>query len=69
MRIILGFPMQDQQSGLYVKEGFEELGHTIVAINDQSVAPRAVQILELVDTHKPNYVLWAKNVRYNKVDE
>ncbi|KKL78056.1 hypothetical protein LCGC14_2028700, partial [marine sediment metagenome] len=51
MNIVLGFPMQDQQSGLYVKEGFEELGHTIVAINDPRIAPGADQILEMVDTH------------------
>ncbi|KKM03505.1 hypothetical protein LCGC14_1773790 [marine sediment metagenome] len=69
MNIVLGFPMQDQQSGLYVKEGFEELGHTVVAVNDPRVAPGADQILEMVDTHKPDFVFLAKDVRYNKVVE
>ena len=69
MNIVLGFPMQDQQSGHYVKEGFEELGHNVVAINDPRVFPGATQILELVNTYKPDFVFLAKDVRYNAIIE
>ena len=69
MNIILGFPMQDQQSGHYVKEGFEELGHNIVAVNDPRVPPGPTQILEMVDTHKPDFVFLAKDGRYNNIVE
>lgn len=64
-----GFPMLDMQSGHYVKEGLEELGHTVVAVNDPRVAPGAVGILEMVDTHKPDFVLLAKDIRYNDIIE
>ena len=67
MKIVIGFPMLDMQSGHYVKGGLEELGHTVVAVNDPRVAPGAVGILEMVDTHKPDFVLLAKDIRYNDI--
>lgn len=69
MNIILGFPMQDLQTGCYIKEAFEELGHKVVAINDPRTFPGPNQILDLVDTHKPDFVFLAKDVRYNEIIE
>ena len=69
MNIVIGFPMQDLQTGVYVKEAFEELGHNIVAINDPRVSPGPKQILEAVDIHKPDFVFLAKDVGYNNVIE
>ncbi len=69
MQIVLGFPQRDLQTGCYIKEAFEELGHEIVAINDPRVAPGAEQIFELVDKYKPDFVFLAKDVRYNNIIE
>ena len=70
MKIVLGFPMEDKQTGVYVKEGFEELEHEIVAINDPRIHPTAPQeILPLIDTHQPDFVFLAKDPRYNLVVE
>ena len=69
MNIVLGFPMIDKQTGVYIQEGFEELGHNIVAVNDPRVQPGAKQILNLVDAHKPDFVFLAKDVRYNDIIE
>ena len=69
MKIILGFPMQDLQSGCYVQEAFQELGHDVIGVNDPRVTPGAPQILEMVDEYKPDFVFLAKDVRYNKVVE
>jgi len=69
MNIVIGFPMLDLQSGHYVKEGLEELGHTVVAVNDPRVAPGAVGIFEMVEQHKPDFVLLAKDIRYNDIIE
>ncbi len=69
MNIILGFPMADLQSGCYIREAFQKLGHNIVGINDPRVFPGAHHILEMVDKHKPDFVFLAKDVRYNGVIE
>jgi len=70
MKLVLGFPQADKQTGVYVKEGFEELGHDVVAVNDPRVSPTSPQeILSLVDTHKPDFVFLAKDPRYNSVVE
>ena len=69
MNIVLGFPQQDKQTGLYIKEGFEELGHKIVAINDPRVFPGPDQILMLADEYKPDFVFIAKDPRYNEIIE
>jgi len=69
MNIVLGFPMQDRQTGVYIREAFEELGHKVVAINDPRVSPGPKQILEAVDIHKPDFAFLAKDVKYNSVIE
>lgn len=69
MNIILGFPLADEQTGCYIKEGFEELGHNVVATNDPRTAPGPYQILDLVDKYKPDFVFLAKDTRYNGVIE
>jgi len=69
MNIVLGFPMRDLQTGHYIREAFEELGHKVVSINDPRVSPGAGQILEAVDIHKPDFVFLAKDVNYNNIIE
>ncbi len=69
MKIILGFPMADKQSGHYVREGFEELGPNVVCVNDPRVPPGPVRILKMVDIHKPDFVFLAKDIGYNSVVE
>jgi len=59
----------DKQTGLYIKEGFEELGHKVVAVNDPRVFPGPDQILTLVDEYKPDFVFIAKDPRYNLIIE
>jgi len=68
MRIILGFPMMDQQTGHYIKKAFEVLGHEIVAVNDpRNPLQGAQQLLTFVDKYKPDFVFLAKDVRYNTI--
>ena len=69
MNLILGFPLKDKQTGIYIKEGFEELGHNVVAINDPRVFPGPEQILILAGEYKPDFIFIAKDPRYNSVIE
>ena len=67
MRVVLGFPMQDAQTGVYIKEAFEELGHEVVGIHDTRGTAGAGEIISLVDDFRPDLVLIAKDRRYNFV--
>jgi len=69
LELIVGFPLKDAQTGLYVKEGFEELGHKVVAINDPRVFPGPEQILILAEEYKPDFIFIAKDPRYNNIIE
>lgn len=69
MQIVLGFPLKDLQTGLYIKEGFEELGHKVVAVNDPRVYPGPEQILILAEEYNPDFIFIAKDPRYNSVIE
>ncbi len=69
MNIILGFPQKDFQTGRYIREGFEELGHKVVAINDPRIYPGPSQILELVDKYNPDFVFLSKDIGYNRIIE
>ncbi len=70
MKIVLGFPMQDKQTGVYVKEAFEELGHNVVAVNDPRVHSGSPgEIIPMIKAHSPDFVFLAKDPRYNDVVE
>ncbi|MEA1980642.1 MAG: glycosyltransferase [candidate division Zixibacteria bacterium] len=68
MNIILGFPQADLQTGRYLLEAFEELGHKIVAIHDP-LTSKASQLLDLVDMHKPDFIFLSRDITYNETIE
>lgn len=67
MRIVLGFPMEDNQTGVYIKRGIEESGHEVVGINDPRAGKGAFEILQIVDEQQPDFVLINKDYRYNPI--
>lgn len=68
MRILLGHPMADEQTGHYIKRGFEELGHEIVGVHDSFLEP-PYKFLEMAKKLKPDLIFTAKINYYNFVVE
>lgn len=66
MRILLGHPMSDLQTGHYIKRGFENLGHEIVGIHDSFVEHPNL-FLSMAKELKPDLIFTAKVNNYNHI--
>jgi len=68
MRVLLGFPQQDQQTGVYIKRAFEELGHEIVDIHDPKIQDREL-FLSMAKQHRPDLAFMSRSEPYCHVIE
>lgn len=69
MRVLLGFPQQDLQTGAYIKRAFETLGHTVFTNDPRETPSSAGRIVYEAGVIKPDFILLAKDPRYNGVIE
>lgn len=68
LRIVMGFPMEDKQTGIYIRDAFNSLGHMVCSVDD----PRThdpINLLQSVRRYKPDFVFIAKDPRYNNIIE
>ena len=63
MRVVLGFPMEDEQTGVYIKNVFIENGCEVVGIHDpKREAPDVM--LRLAERLKPDLIFMSRSIPY-----
>lgn len=68
MKVALGFPQRDEQTGVYIKHGFREIGANVCVLHDPKIEP-AETLLEQVRTTKPDLVFLSRTPGYNRIIE
>ena len=63
MRVLLGFPQADLQTGVFIKNGFQECGAEIVGIHDPKLED-PTELLKLAITTKPDLIFMSRTPSY-----
>lgn len=68
MRILLGHPMSDQQTGWYIWRALIQLGHEIVGVHD-SICEHPDTFLQMAKDTRPDLIFTAKVNNYEAIAE
>ena len=68
MRVILGFPMEDKQTGQYIKNAFVENGCEVVGVHDPKLEAPDV-LLRLAERLKPDLIFMSRSMPYVHIIE
>lgn len=69
MKVILGCPLEDGQTGVYLRNALEELGHTVPACINARIGKGPLAMLEAIQHHRPDFVLLTKDPSYKPILE
>ena len=63
MKILLGFPQKDKQTGVWIKEGFIEAEQKLVGIHDAKLEPPQ-KLLQMAKNLKPDLIFMSRTPAY-----